>query len=194
MANQKIKILIDAGHGGVDSGAVGLKNIKEKNVNLTQALEVGRILKLNGFDVVFTRTTDVYLDINERAKIANTNKVNYVVSIHNNAGGGKGAEVIHSIYEGVSKQLAVSILNEIVAIGQERHGTGLLTKASTQNPDKDYFGIIRDTKAPAVIVESAFIDSDDVKIIDTIDKQKKMAQAIARGIIKFIMPKMEIKY
>ena len=78
------KIVLDAGHGGEDPGAV-YKDRKEKDDNLKLALAVGRILEDNGVDVVYTRTTDVYQTPFEKARIANETGADYFISFHRNS-------------------------------------------------------------------------------------------------------------
>lgn len=82
-------IVIDAGHGGKDPGAVGA-TLKEKDINLRVALALGKLVEANMKDVkvVYTRKTDVFVELNERAAIANRNKADLFVSIHTNASGG----------------------------------------------------------------------------------------------------------
>lgn len=82
-------IVIDAGHGGKDPGAVGAK-LKEKDINLRVALALGGLLEANMKDVkvVYTRKTDVFVELNERANIANRNKADLFISIHTNASAG----------------------------------------------------------------------------------------------------------
>ena len=81
----KFKVALDAGHGGKDFGAVYTGHI-EKNISLAVALKVGRILEgTSGFDVIYTRKTDVFIDLVERANIANRADANIFVSIHCNA-------------------------------------------------------------------------------------------------------------
>ena len=79
-------IIIDAGHGGKDPGAVGRKG-KEKDINLAVALELGRLVTQNCPDVkvVYTRKTDVFVELNERANIANKAKADLFISIHVNS-------------------------------------------------------------------------------------------------------------
>ncbi len=79
-------LVIDPGHGGRDPGAIS-KKIKEKDINLSVALEVGRLLKANcpHVKVVYTRKTDIYLSLKKRAEIANRNKADLFISIHTNA-------------------------------------------------------------------------------------------------------------
>ena len=83
---QAFTIVIDAGHGGKDAGAVG-RTSKEKDINLAVALELGRLIEKNHTDVkvVYTRKTDVFVELNERANIANKAKADLFISIHTNS-------------------------------------------------------------------------------------------------------------
>ena len=85
-ANQRFTLVIDAGHGGHDAGALGAKS-KEKNINLNVALAFGNYVERNCPDVkvVYTRKTDVFVTLHERANIANRHKADLFVSIHTNA-------------------------------------------------------------------------------------------------------------
>ena len=88
MHAQNFTVVIDAGHGGKDPGAVGA-TLKEKDINLRVALALGKLLeKEKGIKVVYTRKTDVFVDLNERANIANRNKADLFLSIHTNASAG----------------------------------------------------------------------------------------------------------
>jgi len=81
-------VVLDAGHGGKDPGAIGSKSTnREKDINLGIALEVGRLLKANCPDVklIYTRSTDVFIELGRRAEIANKAKADLFVSIHTNA-------------------------------------------------------------------------------------------------------------
>ncbi len=77
-------IVIDAGHGGFDNGAM-YQGRKEKNDNLDLALAVGNLLKQKGYDVIFTRDSDVYQSPYEKAQIANEAGADYFLSFHRNA-------------------------------------------------------------------------------------------------------------
>jgi N-acetylmuramoyl-L-alanine amidase len=79
-------IIIDAGHGGKDSGAVG-KKAKEKDIALKIALKLGKLIEENVKDVkiIYTRKTDVFIPLRERAKIANDSKADLFISVHVNA-------------------------------------------------------------------------------------------------------------
>jgi len=85
-ANKKFTLVIDAGHGGTDAGAIGTLT-KEKNINLNVALAFGRLVERNCPDVrvIYTRKTDVFIPLHTRADIANRNKADLFISIHTNA-------------------------------------------------------------------------------------------------------------
>lgn len=173
------KVYVDAGHGGSDPGAV--KYLTERDVNLVIAKACRDYLESNGVSVKMSRTSNkTNTDINEMAAEANKWGADYVVSIHNNSGGGDGFEVYHTINGGKGKTLAKNIEAEVKKIGQ--NSRGLKTKKGNHG---DYFGMIRLTKAPAVICEGVFVDNKtDVKIADTVAEQQEFGYAYARGILK----------
>lgn len=174
------KVFISAGHGGSDSGAVG-NGFKEKDLNLSIALACGDYLVANGVEVKMSRTTDEEDGVNQEAAESNAFGPDVTVSIHNNAGGGDGVEAWYSVVEGLSKTCAENILEEVVKIGQNSRGA----KKRAGAGGADYYGFIRMTKAPAVIVECAFIDNaTDIQIVATEEKRKIMGIAIAKGILK----------
>ena len=85
-ANKKFTLVIDPGHGGKDAGAPGTFSV-EKNINLNVALAFGRYVEQNCPDVrvVYTRKTDVFIPLYERANIANNCKADLFISVHTNA-------------------------------------------------------------------------------------------------------------
>jgi N-acetylmuramoyl-L-alanine amidase len=173
------KVFIGVGHGGSDPGAVA-NGIKEKDANLTIALACGEELTRHGVTVAMSRTKDENDGLSEEIRECNAFNPDYAVEIHNNAGGGDGAEVYHSINGGKGKALAQNILEAVKAAGQNSRGT----KTRKSSNGGDYYGWIRNTKAPAVIVECAFLDNKkDVQIIDTAAEQKAMGVAIAKGVL-----------
>ena len=176
------KLAIFAGHGGAEPGAIS-GNLKEKDLNLAVTLAVTDLLRKSGHTVINNRTTDKNRDLNADAKLANDQKVDGVVEIHFNAGGGYGTEVFYSFVGGKSKELATAIVNAIAALGFKNRGV----KTRLNDQGRDWFGIIRMTNAPAVLVECAFIDSaSDMAMLDI----NKMARAIFNGIEKvFPAPK-----
>ena len=174
------KVFISAGHGGSDSGAVG-NGFKEKDLNLSIAMACGNYLKSKGVEVRMSRVKDEDDDLNQEARESNAFGPDLTVSIHNNAGGGDGVEAWYSIVGGLGKTCAENILAEVVKIGQNSRGA----KTRKGSNGKDYYGFIRNTKAPAVIVECAFVDNaTDIQIIDTEPERIAMGEAIAKGILK----------
>lgn len=172
------KVYIGVGHGGSDSGAV--KYLVEKDVNLKMALACRDYLKAAGVDVKISRTTDKDSSIIEKVNAANIWGADLALDIHNNAGGGDGAEVYHSIVNGTGKILAENILSEFEKIGQNVRGA-----KTKQENGTDYFGFIRLTDMPAVITEAVFVDNAaDAAQADTDAECKMFGVAIAKGVLK----------
>ena len=175
-----MKVFISAGHGGSDPGAVA-NNVKEKDLNLSIALACRDELERHGVSVKMSRTKDENDPLSDEIKECNAYAPDLAVDIHNNAGGGDGGEVFYSHLGGKGKTLAENILAEIVKVGQNSRGAKTRKNAN----GKDYYGFIRETSAPAVIVECAFVDNaSDLKILATETQRKAMGVAIAKGILK----------
>jgi N-acetylmuramoyl-L-alanine amidase len=175
-----MKVFISAGHGGSDPGAVA-NGVREKELNLSIALACRDVLVRQGVSVKMSRTKDENDTLSDEIKECNAYSPDLAVDIHNNAGGGDGAEVFYHYGGGDSKTLAENVLSEIGKIGQNSRGAKIRKNAN----GKDYYGFIRQTSCPAIIVECAFVDnSTDLKILATEGKREKMGQAIAKGILK----------
>jgi N-acetylmuramoyl-L-alanine amidase len=173
------KVFIGVGHGGSDPGAVA-NGFKEEDLNLAIATACYAELIRNGVSAKMSRMKDENDTLDEEIKECNAFNPDLAIDIHNNAGGGDGVEAYYHFGGGTSKTLADNVLAEIVKIGQNSRG------AKTRKwGEVDYYGFIRETKAPAVIVECAFVDNKtDMQIIDTAAEQKAMGVAIAKGILK----------
>ena len=104
LATYAFTVVLDAGHGGQDAGAVGSFS-KEKNINLRYTLAVGDLIKKNHPDVkvIYTRNKDVFVNLNERARIANKAKADLFISIHTNASKNKSANGMETFTLGVSR-------------------------------------------------------------------------------------------
>ena len=170
-------IAVFAGHGGSDYGAVA-NGIYEKNINLALSNETSRILRQRGYQVINNRTTDVNRDINADAALANRSNAEAVVDIHmnSNAGApGTGVEAYYSITGGRGKDLALALVNNIAALGFANRGI----KTRLTPTGQDFFGIIRLTNAPAVLLETAFLNNpNDMARLDI----GRVSQAIADAI------------
>ena len=170
------KVFIGVGHGGSDSGAV--KYIVEKEFTLKTAKAVAEYLKEYGIEYKLSRTSDIDTDMNDKVHMCNAYNPDLVADIHFNAGGGEGFEVYYSIVGGTSKKLAENINMEIKKLMSSR---GIKTK--TGSDGTDYFAIIRETNAPAVLCEGGFVDTkSDADFIK--ENYKKLAKAYADGIAK----------
>lgn len=162
-------VVIDPGHGGSDSGAVGA-GFTEKFLNLEIAKATVKYLKENGVEVYMTRETDKTVSLKERTDFANSINPNLFISIHNDSGSSTatGAHVIYSnrdINGGASKLLANNILNKITTMTtQNANGRRIWTKTTSE--DRDWYHIIRESTNPAVIVECAFLNEIDIKSLE----------------------------
>lgn len=176
-----VKVYNGVGHGGSDPGAVS-GNHKEAAYALDIVTACTAELKRHGVQVMQSRTTDV--TESAAAKIVECNKYAPEIALdtHLNAGEGDGFEIFHSVTGGKGVDLAKSIEAAVKAIGQNSRGV----KTRTRSDGKDYFGFIRQTNCPAVLVEVAFIDSADVNIVDTLAERQKMGIAIAHGILAYL--------
>lgn len=172
------EVIIDAGHGGRDPGAV-FEGRQEKDDVLALALAVGEILEENGVSVAYTRTTDVYDSPYQKAVIANNSGADFFVSIHRNStevpGAGTGVDALVYENEGTPAQLGEAILRELEALGFRNNGI----------TERKGLVVLRRTKMPAVLIEAGFINnSEDNALFD--EQFEAIAQAIANGILEIL--------
>lgn len=174
------KVFLGVGHGGSDSGAVS-GSYKEKEMNLEMAFACKDELERHGVEVKMSRIKDENDPVSDEIRECNSFNPDLAVDIHNNSGGGDGFEIFYYSGGGLSKVLAKNIEEEIKKMGQ--NSRGLKTKLNSSG--SDYFGFIREIKAPSVIAEGVFIDNKtDMTIADTKEKQRKFGVAYAKGILK----------
>ncbi|MBQ8393847.1 MAG: N-acetylmuramoyl-L-alanine amidase [Clostridia bacterium] len=183
------KVFIGVGHGGSDPGAVA-NDTMEKDLNLSIALACRDVLEKHGVKVKMSRTKDENDTLSEEIRECNAFAPDLAIDIHNNAGGGDGAEAFYHYGGGKSKTLAENILSEIVKVGQNSRGA----KVRKNKNGKDYYGFIRETSAPAVIVECAFVDNaKDLKVLSTEGKRQAMGEAIAKGVLSTLGVQIQAK-
>jgi len=125
--NNRFVVVIDAGHGGKDPGAVG-GNFKEKDINLSVALKLGKMLQDScpEIRVVYTRMTDVFVGLNERSSLSNRVRADLFISIHSNASKNSAARGIETYVMGMEKSsdnLRVAMLENSVVTQEESYGT-----------------------------------------------------------------------
>lgn len=180
------KVVIDAGHGGTDSGAVG-GGIIEKDLTLQISNYIYNRLNELGIPAKLTRTTDETLSPSERVRrVLNAygNDPNVlVISNHINAGGGDGAEVIYALRN--DNTFANLVLNEISKEGQNIRRA--FQRRLPSNQSKDYYFMLRDTGVTEpVIIEYGFLDSSNDDINQLKNNYQNYAEAVVRAITEYI--------
>ena len=170
------KVIIDAGHGGVEPGAV-FEGRKEKDDTLLLAFDVGNALERRGVEVEYTRVNDVYDTPFEKAAIANQSDADFFVSIHRNAmpvpGSASGIESLVYSDKGTAGLMARNINAELQKIGWKNLGVN----------ERPGLVVLRQTSMPAVLIEAGFIDNpNDNQFFDRYGAAT--ADAIADGIVK----------
>lgn len=177
--------MIDPGHGGHDPGAVA-NGLQEKDLTLTLALRIGELLMSRGAEVHFTRATDVFVELSERARMANVAGVDYFLSIHINAGGGSGFEsYTYPRTSGETERIRSVIHDHVAAVF-----------ASAGLPDRGRkqanLAVLRETQMPAVLLEYGFVDSQtDAALLRDPNWLEQLAQATATGVAEaFGLPEL----
>ncbi|MCF8009508.1 MAG: N-acetylmuramoyl-L-alanine amidase family protein [Halanaerobiales bacterium] len=173
-------IVLDAGHGGFDPGAVG-SNLQEKDVNFKIVKRLESILKSHGFKVLLTRDDDTFISLSQRVQFANNNNARLFISIHNNSSNkntSEGTETFISPNKtGDSYLLANSIQNQLV------NGLELVNRGVK----KENLYVIKYTKMPAVLVEVAFLSNpNEEKLLRDEKFITKTAVSISRGIFDYL--------
>ena len=189
-------IIIDAGHGGEDSGAVGVTGVLEKDLNLQMALQIGAAFEEKGYVVVYTRTDDRLLytedeniygirkisDLKNRVKVAERYPEAILVSIHMNSFGSSkysGLQVYYSENKEESRILADTIQNRVATDLQKDNKR--VTKSG-----KDMY-ILENVGNTAVLVECGFLTNEsECKKLSEKEYQKELSFSIVCGIIEYI--------
>ncbi|MCI8372984.1 MAG: N-acetylmuramoyl-L-alanine amidase [Lachnospiraceae bacterium] len=168
-------VVIDAGHGGSDPGAV-YNGRREKDDNLRLALAVGRILENNGVNVVYTRTGDVYDSPYEKAQIGNRSGADFFVSFHRNSsqvpGAYSGVETLVYNESGIKAELAERVNEELEKAGFKNLGLSV----------RPNLVVLNSTDMPSILIEAGFINSaEDNRIFD--QNFDEIAAGIADAIL-----------
>ena len=171
---QSRTIVIDAGHGGFDRGGVPGQRISEKDKTLDVAQRLKRILQADGYRVVMTRDSDVFIPLGTRVAIANSNRGATFVSIHFNCASRVGANGIETYYyRSDSAALAASIHRNVVSSAPSEN-RGIRRRG---------FYVLRRTSIPSVLVECGFLTNPtEGRLALTADYRQRLAEQIARGI------------
>lgn len=179
MSNKIYTHCLDPGHGGSDPGAVG-KRSHEADIVLVIAKIVGEILVENGQKVIYTRTTDKYLTLSQRATIANSSKCDTFISIHCNSAVNKGAHGVETFSHPISSngaKLSKFVQEELVKA----------TSLTNRGRKTANFGVLRLTYMPAILVETAFISNAlEEEALLQYAFQEKIALSIVKGIFSYL--------
>jgi len=181
VTRNKFSVVIDPGHGGSDSGAVGIDGLKETDVVLDVSKIVAKLLQEKGIRVTMTRNKEVEVDLSPRVILANKTNSDIFVSIHANASRGKkryinGIETFY--YSGWrGRLLAEKIQKEIL-------------KVSPGSPDrgvrKGRYFVIKRTNMPAVLAEIGFVTGRlDARRLEKKIHRRRLAFAITKGILEY---------
>lgn len=182
------KIVVDAGHGDFDPGAIGQTGLKEKNVNLDIATDLAEDLRALGADVTMTRSDDTFVGLYDRSGIANNLGADLFISVHSNSSTSSSANGTSTYYYAPASRtdlaaqakqrlyLAQVVQTELVkAVG--RKNLGVLT---------NQLAVLSTTKMPSILVETAFISNPtEEKLLGDPTTQGKFAQGICNGVVDY---------
>tara|TARA_Y100000589_G_scaffold282968_1_gene280739 strand:- start:1455 stop:2534 length:1080 start_codon:yes stop_codon:yes gene_type:complete len=178
----KYYVVIDPGHGGIDSGAIGIDGLKETDVVLDVAKTVTKLLLEKGVKVKMTRNNEIDVDLSPRVALANRTKADIFVSIHANASRGKkrninGIETFY--YSGwKGRLLAEKIQKEILRVSPGSPNRGVR---------KGRYFVIKRTNMPAVLVEIGFVTGRlDARRLEKKIHRRRVAYAITKGILQYL--------
>lgn len=194
-----LTVYIDPGHGGLDSGASYFK-LKEKVLNLNTSLLLKQELEYRGYDVIMSRSTDIFIKLGNRPLDANKNAADIFVSVHYNSSGGSGkyrgieTYIHHTVASGFGEEVdrnkfktndpRIKNSLRLADFVQSRliSNTGMYNRGVKGNN----FNVLRNTKMPAILVELGFMDNkSESLVIKNSSYHKKAAVGIANGIDKY---------
>ncbi len=173
----RLTVVVDAGHGGQDPGTIGYGNLQEKDINLAVAHKVAALLQQRGIGVILTRSQDRFIELEERAAIANQHNADLFVSIHSDSAPNRSVEGF-TVYvargaSSDSRQAAQAIQRSMSGTGSDNHGVR----------EADY-RVLVNTTCPAVLVELGYLsNATDARRLQDNGFQSRLAQAITDGIL-----------
>ncbi len=192
-------IILDAGHGGMDSGCVSVNGVEEKEINLNILLKLRDMLEASGFEVVVTRDTDKSIhdtsvtglgnqkksDMENRLNIINSQENAVFVSIHQNQFTDSkyyGAQMFYSLESEEGAKLASIMQNKFVSFLQPEN------KRETKPVGNELY-LIHFAKCPSVMVECGFLSNpNEAALLESEEYQSKVAFTIFAGICEYVMP------
>ncbi len=171
--------IIDPGHGGKDSGAVGIGAIQEKNIVLPIGIRVAQILLQNGVQVQLTRNADYFVDLGPRVEMAQRVHADVFVSVHANSAGAGRPDV---------SGLEVYYFDSGLGLARVVHDT-ILQNVNVRDRGirQARFFVLRKSSMPSILVETGYMTGrEDAAKLQTPEYQNQMAEAIARGVLQYL--------
>ena len=173
-----MKVVLDPGHGGNDTGAVGPTGLEEANTVLDLSEQIAIPLQHAGIDIRFTREIDVFVELEDRCAIANVWGADYFVSVHLNSNGST-AVGIETLYKSETGKKLATPVQEILITATGDTNRGL--------KKRDDLYVLNGTKMPAILVEAGFISHPKTEAkFKTGEYRRTVAHAVAAGILKFL--------
>jgi N-acetylmuramoyl-L-alanine amidase len=167
-------VVIDAGHGGYDRGGIPSQIVSEKEMTLDVAQRLKKTLSANGYRVVMTRDSDVFIPLGTRVAIANSYSNAIFVSIHFNSAKRSGAGGIETYFYSRESLPLASAIHYFVAGG---------APSSNRNVRRRGYYVLRKTAIPAVLVECGFLTNPtEAALAQTAPYRQKLAEEIAAGV------------
>ncbi len=181
-------IVIDPGHGGHDSGALGAGGAREKDVTLAIGLRLADALRDVGANVIMTRADDFFLEVNERPRVANRMNADFFISVHADSTDGDRSINGATIYYHANDEDCRSLGRCIGARITQTSGM------KSRGAKTDYirfpgigYGVLRNAQMPAVLCETGFMTNPgDLSRLRNPETQQKIAEAIRAGLRDYI--------
>ncbi|KAF3887789.1 MULTISPECIES: N-acetylmuramoyl-L-alanine amidase [Nostocales] len=177
--NGRVVIVVDPGHGGKDSGAPGLGGLLEKNVVLPISQRVASVLEQNGVQVVLTRNSDYFVELQGRVDIADRSNADLFVSVHSNSIDGRpDVNGLETYYYDSGYDLARVVHNTILES---------IPSLKNRGVRKARFYVLRKSSMPSILVETGYMTGvEDNPRLGSSEYQNRMADAIAQGILRYL--------
>lgn len=176
----QVDIVLDAGHGGNDPGAVH-EDVLEKEITLEITRMTKELLKESGYTVGMTRNNDSFIELGERATYATRRNAKVFISIHCNASENSSGNGIETFYS-KSKELNNNILAEMI-----QNAVIEQTEASNRGIKTENYTVLVRSNMPAALIEVGFITNETEKeLLQDPSYQQKLAKGISEGIIRYM--------
>ncbi|WP_375471903.1 N-acetylmuramoyl-L-alanine amidase [uncultured Nostoc sp.] len=180
VTNGRVVVIIDPGHGGKDSGALGIGGAREKDVILPIGKRLGEILQQHGVQVILTRDSDYFVTLPGRVQLAERANADVFVSIHANSAGASRPDVngLEVYYYDSGLDLARIVRSSILQS---------ISTLKDRGVRRARFYVLRKSSMPSILVETGYMTGrQDMARLRTSAYQNQMAEAIARGVLQYL--------